>query len=365
VLRTFTDNRATQVVLGIFIATFTYSLLVLRGVRSEMDEVTRFVPGVSITMAVLLTLASIGALIFFVNHIARSIRVEAVMDRITKDVLERIDVLFPRDPASADSRQDSSPREEPGEISFPIRASMGGYLQHVEDDQLLNLTKNHDLILQMAVPVGTFLLEGDHLAFVSAREAVDESTAKRIRETFHIGSERTLYQDVVRGTVELTDIALRALSPSLNDPTTAIGAIDHLTRILHRLAGRRFPSPNRKDENGRLRVIAALRTFDEMVRAPLSQLRHAGSGHPSVAHRLIHAITRVAEAAPPDRIPPLLAEMEALAQSIRDETTNPLDLSRLEKEARTAAVAIRRRLIAAEAGQRGPVDRSGMEPGAP
>jgi hypothetical protein len=102
-----------------------------------------------------------------------------------------------------------------------------------------------------------------------------------------------------------------------------------------------------------------------MVRNPLSQLRHSGAGQPSVARRLIHAITRVAEAAPPDRIPPLLAEMEALAQSIRDETTNPLDLSRLEKEARTAAVAIRRRLIAAEAGQRGPVDRSGLEPGAP
>jgi uncharacterized membrane protein len=320
---------------------------VLRGVRSEVDEVSRFVPGVSIAFALVLTLCSIGALIFFVNHIAGSIRVETVMDRIATDVMARMDVLFPEEigeSAMAATTDGDSSREGRGRTSFPVRAEKGGYLQHVEDDALLELTEEHDLMVEMIIPVGSFLIEGDLLATATAGGAVDSDVIEHLRTTFRIGPERTLYQDISRGMIELTDIALRALSPSLNDPTTAIGAIDHITRLLHTLASRNFPAPLRVGANGRPRVLAVRPDFEEIVRPPLSQLRHSGAGQPAVAERLIRAIARISEKARSERIPPLLDEMDALIHSIRAMTDNPVDLARLEDEAVSTLSTIRTRM---------------------
>jgi uncharacterized membrane protein len=335
VLRTFTDNRPTQIVLGIFIATFTYSLLVLRAVRSQVDDYDRFLPGISVTIAVLLALGSIGALIFFVNHIAHSIRVETVMDRITTDVLTRVKVLFPEDlgePAQGDRSPPDPLRGAEGRVAYPVPAQSSGYLQQVDEEALLSLTEEHDLVVRMMIPVGRFVVEGDTIAMAIAAN-IDTKAAQHVGRAFHIGAERTLFQDVTRGIVELTDIALRALSPSLNDPTTAMGCIDRLTQIMQTLACRRFPSPYRAGEDGRVRVIALRRSFEEMVRLPYGQLRHAGAAQPSVAHRLIESLGRVADNAPAERIPPLLAEIRELLETVRRQVQDTGDLDRLERDA--------------------------------
>lgn len=353
VLRTFTDNRPTQIVMGIFIATFTYSLLVLRAVRSEVDDYDRFVPGISVTLSVMLALCSIGALIFFVNHIAHSIRVETVLMRITADVGLRIDDLFPEDlgePAGPGGLPDGTSRDEKGWTIHPILARSSGYLQQVDEDALFELAEKHDLVVRMILPIGSFVIEGDPIATATAK-GVEGDVARDLQKVFHLGSERTLYQDVLRGIIELTDIGLRALSPSLNDPTTAIGSIDRLTQLLHMLVQRRFPSRFRMGEDGKVRLVALRPDFEEMVRLPYAQIRGAGAAYPVVAHRLFDSLRRVAEVAPPDRLAPLVAEVRELLEAVRRSVDSRADLGRLE---RVGSEALDAMLAAAP-------DRAGLE----
>lgn len=300
VLRSFTENRANQLVLGVFIGTFTYALLVLRTVRSAMEDAELFVPALSVTIALVLALVSIGFLIFFINHIARSIQAEIIIDRVTTDAMEIVDSLFPSrlgEPVS-ESTADDAMSAEPVDAWCLIFAVDSGYLQAVDEHVVLTLAEEHDLVLKMERRVGEFLIEGDPLAAAS-RKNLPHDVLGDIRSAFQLGPERTRQQDVERGLIELSDIAIRALSPGINDPTTACACIDRLTQVLTLLSERRFPDTVRAAGDGRIRFIARRPTFDGLVQLAYGQIRHFGASNPAVASRLADSLTRLADRVQP------------------------------------------------------------------
>jgi uncharacterized membrane protein len=328
VLRSFLEDRANQVVLGIFIATFTYALLVLRAVRASGDGIREFVPTVSVTIAVALALVSIGALIFFVNHITRSMQVETILERVSRDIAERVDVLFPLEMGRSAKEVGVDWHEPPGQPLI-LRASRAGYLQNVDEMKMLSVVEEKALFLRLRVKAGDFVLRDDPLAQVWPADHAEEGTAALLA-TFRVGGERTLLQDVQRGIIELTDVAVRALSPGINDPTTALTGIHRLTQVLQVIGRRRFPDPVRVDSAGEARILAEPRSFEDIVSYPYELLRHFGSGQPTIALALIESIRRVSEGIPTDRLRPLQTQLTQLIAAARRNLTDAEDLERVE-----------------------------------
>jgi uncharacterized membrane protein len=201
----------------------------------------------------------------------------------------------------------------------------------VDDDAVLRLARDHDLVLEMCCRVGDFMLSHDVLVRAWPAERARE-VGEDIETLFRLGAERTRYQDVERGVIELVDIGVRALSPGVNDPTTALACIDRLTQVLATLGTRRFPNAARADEEGRLRFLAQRPTFDEVVRLGFAELRHHGAGTPAVALRLMRALGRVAARVPPTRRAPLLEEMQHLCEAVRRHIDHSADLLRFDRE---------------------------------
>jgi uncharacterized membrane protein len=266
-LRNFMRDRGNQIAIGTFIATFTYCLLVLRTVNGTENE--PFVPHISVTVGLLLSLASLGVLIYFIHHAAASIQAENVIAAVSRDLHEAINDLYPEclgneppEPVERGGKADVPPNFD--RESSPIASTTSDYLQAIDVDRLLNLARDRDVILSVEQRPGKFFFRGGDLARVWPGDRLDEELANAIRGAFYFGSLRTLTQDVEFAIDQLVEIAVRALSPGVNDPFTAIACVDRLGAALCSLAERVFPSPYRYDEEERLRVFTEASTIPEL-----------------------------------------------------------------------------------------------------
>ncbi|MGE0158228.1 MAG: DUF2254 domain-containing protein [Gemmatimonadales bacterium] len=313
ILRSFRSDRSNQAVLGVLIGTFTYSLIVLVTVRSEIEDSSRFIPVVAITGALVLCLTSVGLLIYFIHHIARMIQAEAIIDRVTRQAIAVVDHLFPDE---EDGRRSATTSPSPpcahGGTGLVVKAERGGYLQAVSERDLMSVAADADALIRVERRLGEFVLPAEPLAtvFSSGGSEVDASDGlDAVRRAFEIGEERTNQQDVERGVIELTDIGVRALSPGINDPTTALVCIDRLTEVLSRLGSRRFPEPDRRGPDGAVRVVMPQLDFAQTIRLAFTPLRHHGAANPTVAVRLARALARIAARVPRERAEPALEEL--------------------------------------------------------
>ena len=327
VLRNFMADRISQGVLGVFIATFTYTLLVLRTVRSADDDGSAFVPAMSVGVAIGLALLSIGALILYIHHAARSIQVAVVLDRATRETLGLVDRLFPEPIGGpADDAEPPGPAGPGATVTTPT----GGYLQAVDEDAIFAVPSEGRLTIWMEPRIGEFILPGSSIATVWPAAAVDEHVAHAICQAFILDYERTLQQDVELGVRQIADIALRALSPGVNDPTTAVACLNRLAEILVRFGTRRMPRQVRTAEDGRVSFVARATTFEQLVEASLPQLRHYGIADPIFAAHLVRTVGRVGALVPPERRAVLAdhaREMLAAAEAALD---RPEDRRRIE-----------------------------------
>jgi uncharacterized membrane protein len=312
VLRGFTTDRFTHVVLGTLIGTFTYTLLVQRTVRSSNDDIEAFVPIISVTLAVVLALASILLLVVFIHNIAQGVRASAIINNVTHDVVAVIERIFPAqigEPAPED--ETDALQDTPAGRMISVTTEESGYLQSVDDDALFALADDGHFTVRMERRIGDYLLPGEVLATVwLPRDAEVEATEQQVLDAFVLGDEKTLQQDVERGIIELLDIAVRALSPSLNDPTTAILAIDRLAEVLVRIGTRRFPPRVRTGEDHQVRFIARRHSYDELVVLAFDQIRHHGRENYVIHVRLAEVMGRVGVQVPEFRRPPLRDELE-------------------------------------------------------
>ncbi len=327
----FMADRQIQTVLGLFIGTILYLILVLRSVTDTLGA--EGVPHLAITTGSVLTVLCLLALLFYVHKVARSIIADNMVNALYSDMLETMDsVLPPRD----------WPKHEPplARFSGPAHAiSLGtvGYVQVVDYDGLLDLAVRHDLRIAVHVRAGQYLLaKGEHVS-VFAAEAPEEDILKAMRSAFTIGSERTPAQDLEFGIRQLTEIAVRALSPGINDPFTALAVIDRISAIIESQIGRAVQPTDYHDEEDTLRVIVSRTDLRRLMDAGLRPIRQAGAGHPAILTRMA---IRLADLAGSVRIEAervaLAAQVEALAQAGEACTCIAMDRDEIREHVQTA-----------------------------
>ena len=289
-LRNFIHDRGYQVVLGTFLAAFVYCLLVLRSVEEVGED--HFVPYVSLTMAMVFAVAGIGVLVYFIHHAAFSLRADNVVAATGRELKAAIDRLYPERRRGSASEPQATGRKLPegfpsGARDLPARQS--GYIQAIDQDRLARVAAEHQLVLRLDHRPGSFITaEGVLLESWPDRE-LDDDLLERIHACFVIGPQRPLAQDVESAIEQLVELALRALSPSINDPDTAILCIDQLTDALARAAERDIP-PALLPPKGDVCLVTYPLGFARMTDLMFSRIRQYSRGSVPVTVRLLESI---------------------------------------------------------------------------
>ena len=348
VLRTFMGDRANQVVLGTFVGVYAYCLVVLRTIRGG-DE-GAFVPSIAVLGGFLLALVSVGVLIFFIHHIAAALQASTILERVRRATEDAIGDLFPDEMGDAvDEEVDAlaERRTEAGLEWSPITARRTGYIQDVDAAGLLEFARDQGVVIRMDRAVGDFVTTGAPIVHVAPsripalRQGRSTSgsaghVARRIDSLFTINAHRTVEQDASFGLLQISDIALKALSPGINDTTTAVTCIDHIGALLACLAQRRFP-PRHRGEGSDLRVIAVGPTFASLVSLGLDDVRRNAEGNVIVLGRLLDAIETASgftRNAGRRRI--LAAQVELLGEAVERSVRAPSDRASLGERIRAA-----------------------------
>jgi uncharacterized membrane protein len=291
VLRTFMSDRPTQVVLGAFVGIFAYCLVVLRTIRGGEDG---FVPSLAVLGGIVLAFVGIGLLVFFIHHLASSIEASSILQRVTSATLGAVEDLFPED-LGAPAEAQAVAATEVGGAWTPVAARASGYIISVDNEGLLGFARKSGRVVRMERGIGEFVIRAQPLASIGGSEAVDADAEGALNACFALDRQRTIEQDAAFGLQQIVDVAGKALSPGINDATTALMCIDRLTEILVRLARRRIESPFRRDD-GRLRVIALGPSFESLVALAYRELRAEARGKRAVLARLLWSLEQLAGA---------------------------------------------------------------------
>jgi uncharacterized membrane protein len=312
VLRSFLEDRFNQVALGVFVATFVYALVVLRGVRGTA-QVDSFVPQIAVTVAFGLVLASVLVFLAYIHHIAQSIRAAAIIASIADDTRSLIEDRLP-----ADSRPTRGLPLPTGQTRT-IAADRPGVVQWVDDTALADAAESQGVTVELLRAVGEFVASGAPLALVHGEAPFDEG---QLYAAVHVGRERSMDEDVGFGLRQLVDIAERALSPGINDPTTAVQAIDQLHDIVRRLATRALPPRQRTTEDGRLVVSVPQAGFADHLALAFDEIAYWGRESTRIRRRLQIALLDLETAARPEH---RAAVLEAIARHQRAPLSQPVD----------------------------------------
>jgi uncharacterized membrane protein len=301
VLRNFMRDRINQGVLGVFVGIFAYCLVVLRAIRGG-DE-GAFLPVLAVLVGLILSFVGIAFLIFFIHHISVSIQASSIVAEVTRETIAAVDQLFPRQ-LNEDSDEDTDKDlvrflTEQAWSACPARET--GYIESVNADALLALARDSGTIVRMEHGIGEFVIEGAPLISIADQAALDEKMGKALNAAYVISEHRTVQQDVGFGIRQLVDIALKALSPGINDTTTAVMCVDYLTAIFVRLADRRITMSHRLDQ-GELRVIVRGTSFESLLAEAFDGIRQNAKGNVAVLLRMLEALQTIAsQAASPQR----------------------------------------------------------------
>lgn len=292
ILRNFMRDRVTQVVLGIFAGVFTYCLIVLRTIRGGDDA--GFIPSMAVAFGVMLAVSGIGALIFFIHHIAASIQASSIIASVAEETLEAMDRLFPQKIGHppVEDEEDQSPLPLLERSWQPVPTRVNGYIQIVDNATLLRLARKHKTIVRMERGIGDFVVQGTLMASLALEEPPSKDILAELQAAYSIDRHREVKQDAAFGIRQLVDIALRALSPGINDTTTAVMCVDYLTTILARLASRDIPLSHRYEE-GELRVITIGPTFADLLAESFDQIRGSAAGNVGVMLRMLGALQTI------------------------------------------------------------------------
>ncbi len=333
-VRNFMADRGNQLVLGVFAATFLYSLLVLRSIRVlEGGSGDYFVPHLAVNVAVLLAVLAIGVLVYFIHHISDSVQVSTLAREVRTDLLAAVNRLYPEQVgAGSDVRDASGPHDVPPGLDVEgvsVRSRDTGYVQGVDHEKLLALAGKHDLVVSLRVRPGQHTLDGTTLAVLLPPRRVDDDVLAEIRAAVKVGQARTPHEDAGLPALLLEEMAVRALSPGTNDPYTALNALDDLSAGLVLLAGRRSPSPYRYDEQRNLRVVALTVELTDLLDHLLDAMRLYAIEHPFVLHRTLELVEQVGAAS---REPAVRARLDTQVQRLVEafELSSPQECDAVE-----------------------------------
>ncbi len=291
-LRTFTSDIFVQATLAVFVSTFTYALTVLRAVRSGDDS---GVPRISVTVAFVLGIASVLALVLFLAHLARQIRVETMLRDVHQDASATLQIVTtPRDDAHP-----RPPIPTPPDDAVSLTAPASGFLTSIDEAELRSAATEADAYLVIDCYPGSSLVEGVPIGRAwSEHTPLDDEAVEQLRRAvgraIRTGYERTAAQDIGYGLRQLSDVANKALSPGINDPTTAIHALGHISALLCQLAGRDLGPTLLHDDDDRVRVVLNQPDLTDLLDLAITQPRHYGSSDPQVMMRLFRLLEELA-----------------------------------------------------------------------
>lgn len=293
-LRAFMSSTLNQVVLGAFTSTFLFCLLTLRVVRTSGQE---FVPHISVTVALVLALGCCAILIFFIHHVGTSVQVDLLLERLTHEGHATVKELYPERLGEAAPAPQPAFRPPPSEPAAFIRPDKAGFVQAVSVENLLECLTSHDLVAIAHYYPGEFVQRDDVVLTIWRRSGdsrtLESKTRETLRSTFVIGAQRTTVQDVRFALRQIVEIAVRALSPGINDPFTAVSCTHRLEELLSALLSRREPNEVRMDREGIVRIRVAAPTFADICADVFRPLRHASGTNAQVGWHLAQAVGRL------------------------------------------------------------------------
>jgi uncharacterized membrane protein len=252
----------------------------------------------AVFFAFVLAFGGIAVLIFFIHHIASSIQASSIIASVTHETNASIDRLFPERLESDSDKTEGEENERPlppldERTWYAVPAEGSGYIQSVDNDAILRLARDRRAIVRMDHGIGAFVVQDTALASLALTYPPDQETIDALNGAYCIGRHRTVDQDPAFGIRQIVDMALKALSPGVNDTSTAVMCVDYLTAILARLACRQFP-PSHRYEEETLRVIAIVPTFEGLLAEAFDQIRDSAAGNVAIMARMLGAIDTIA-----------------------------------------------------------------------
>jgi uncharacterized membrane protein len=280
VLRTFQGDRLVQCTLATFVGTFVYALVVL----AKLTE--QGVPALSMTVAIVGAVAAFALFVAFIHRIVDSLKASTLIARIADDGHRVISHRWPVETGSPGN----GPAPVPAGPEQLVRARGAGYVTAIDGQALVEHAGRLDALIRQRAAIGGFVVTGTVLASVHGRADLHEDAEQAVRAAFELDDERSVVGDVGYPIRQLADVGLRALSPSLNDPTTAENAIGAITELLVQIAISGTPQPVRTDRDGVARLVAVVPELDDLVRLGFEQLRAAAADHPAVRSAIAEGI---------------------------------------------------------------------------
>lgn len=344
VLRNFMRDRSNQIVLGTFIATFLYCLLVLRTIRGT--EESSFVPHLSVAFGVLLAITSVAVLIYFIHHIATSIRIETLLAHLTAETRSAVDRLYPARIGQGPSRDKDGTSDHIVPSDFEenarlVRADGSGYVQRIGVDSLMQIATEHELVVRIEARPGDFVSEGDSIFAAYPRDRVSDEIANDLGGALVVGEDRTPEQDLEFSIRRIVELAQRSLSPGINDPTTALYCIDRLGEVFGRLADREIPSSFRFDEKRQLRIVTGTNTLGELACPAFAAIARYGIADVDVIARLLSTMEKLSRISPREAREAIIELHEAICRESESQVGLAFDRKRISSFAESRVRGIR------------------------
>lgn len=342
-IRSFMADRRTQITLGLFVATVVYLLLVLRTSYGAGDRVANL----AVTGGTVLVLVCLVALLVFVHHLARSIIADTTIDRVGTALDQDIARLLPEVDVKAEPMPAALPRGSGSQ--FALRKS--GYVQSIDHDGIVELARKAGGVVELEVKPGRHVVAGGSAGWITPPHAATEELRGKIADSVLIGGERSSVQDLETSIRQLVEVALRALSPSVSDPFTAVAVVDRLTESLAKIMRRGSPHCVWSDKDGTVRLIMPATTFADIVEEAFRQIRQHGHDQPAVLIRLVEGLGKLLEQSNPEQRAVLEEKLEIVIETGRRSIQQKKDLAALEERA-TAALKPAERAQSVRPGRR-------------
>ncbi len=320
----FMGDRRTQASLGLFVGTVVYLLLVLRTAYGQNSSVANL----AVTGGTVLVLICVATLLLFVHHLAQSIVADNVIDRVgarlDRDVLR----LLPKDAPEQPERPDLKQRGE------PVLLSYGGYVQAIDFDSIVAAAAEANAVVELSIRAGQHAVPGRILGYVSPKKAADDPLCHAIQNAVLVGRERTAVQDLEFSIRQLVEIALRALSPGINDPYTANAVVDRLTLSIALIMTRSAAKSVWSDADGKTRLVAPVSSFEGITDAAFNEIRQQAL--PAVLIRMAESLGQLLQQADEAHRPALQKHLKLVVDAGRRSIAAEEDLDDLEVSASEA-----------------------------
>lgn len=296
-LPNFMNQRPTQIVLGGFVATFIYCLIVLSHIRGGKEAL---VPHYSLSLGILLGIISFLFIIYFIHHVALFIQVPRILSDVGNDLHFALSGIFPEQGKGGNGEKEPDMPDDFERNSVLVRSAESNYVQAINYNLLLELASRHDLIITTEAVPGDYLLRGRPMLNIYPASSVDEQLVDKLHSSYLLGVERTSTQDPLFAVDQIIEIAVRALSPGINDPYTALACINKLGEAFVHMAERDEPLRFWRDSDDRIRLVRACNSYASVLDRAFNHLRQYSADHPAICANLMLLLADLARLDPPE-----------------------------------------------------------------